>query len=185
MDLGRVGLLSSAGKIVCGIDYLGTDILAHRHAEGSAITSVEELLLLTETAATLFMAGVLCTMQVLNYPLLSLVGREALPAYEQVHNRRFGLVVFPGVLLALLAAIGLIIERPHQLPVWAPIGEVLLLIAIIVSTAVLQAPQHARLAHEFDSAAHRLLVRSNWIRVAAWSAAGLLALWMSSRAMTG
>ena len=29
--------------------------------------------------------------------------------------------------------------------------------------------------------AHRLLVASNWIRVAAWSAAGLLSLWMCSR----
>jgi hypothetical protein len=143
-----------------------------------------ELLLLIETASTLFMAGVLWTMQVLNYPLLRLVGREAVPAYETVHNRRFGLIVFPGVLVALLASIGLIVSRPAPVPIWAPVVNALLVVAVGVSTALLQAPQHVRLAQEFDVSAHRLLVRSNWIRVAAWSAAGLLALWMSARAMT-
>ena len=149
------------------------------------MTSVGEVLVLLEAAATLFMAGVLWTMQVLNYPLLSLVGREAFPAYEGRHNHRFGLVVFPGVLLALLAAIGLLIVRPDGLPIWAPAGEVLLLVVIIVSTATLQAPQHGRLAAGFDAAAHQFLVRSNWIRVAAWSVAGLLALWMSTRSVMG
>lgn len=36
--------------------------------------------LLLETTATIFMAGVLWTMQLLNYPLLALVGAEAFPA---------------------------------------------------------------------------------------------------------
>ena len=47
--------------------------------------------LLLETAATTFMAGVLWTMQLLNYPLLALVGRDAFVGYESAHNRRFGL----------------------------------------------------------------------------------------------
>jgi hypothetical protein len=33
----------------------------------------------------------------------------------------------------------------------------------------------------FDGRVLSLLVRSNWIRVAAWSAAGAIALWMSRR----
>ena len=52
--------------------------------------------LLLETTATIFMAGVLWTMQLLNYPLLALVGTEAFPRYEAAHNRRFALVVVPG-----------------------------------------------------------------------------------------
>jgi len=142
-------------------------------------------LLLLEDAATLFMAGVLWTMQVLNYPLLSLVGRDALPGYETVHNRRFGLVVFPGVLVALGAAIGLIFVRPTRVPVWGPVAEVGLLVGIAVSTAALQAPQHGRLAKGWDAGAHELLVRSNWIRVVLWSAAGLLALFMTQQVISG
>jgi hypothetical protein len=149
------------------------------------VVTFGEVLLLTDTAATLFMAGVLWTMQVLNYPLLRLVGPEAVPAYEAVHNRRFGLIVLPGVIVALLASIGLIFSRPASVPIWAPVATALLVVAVGASTALLQAPQHVRLAQEFDVSAHRLLVRSNWIRVGAWSAAGLLALWMSARTMTG
>ena len=44
--------------------------------------------LLSETAATIFMASVLWTMQVLDYPLLALVGRDAFVGYETAHNHR-------------------------------------------------------------------------------------------------
>jgi hypothetical protein len=50
-----------------------------------------------ETTATIFMAGVLWTMQLLNYPLLALVGNDAFPRYEAAHHRRFALIVVPGV----------------------------------------------------------------------------------------
>jgi hypothetical protein len=72
--------------------------------------------LLVETAAIIFMAGVLWTMQRLNYPLLSLVGRDAFTRYETAHNRRFGLVVFPGVLAAPAGATGLLASRPSRFP---------------------------------------------------------------------
>jgi hypothetical protein len=51
-------------------------------------------------------------------------------------------------------------------------------VAIILSTVLLQGRQHAVLAHGFNTGTLRGLVRSNWIRVIAWSAAGVLALWM-------
>ena len=138
--------------------------------------------LLVETAATIFMAGVLWTMQVLNYPLLGLVGRDAFVGYETAHNRRFGLVVVPGVLAAVTGTIGLLATQPHQIPFWAPAGEVALLTAIILSTAMLQARQHGALTHGFDAGIVRRLVRTNWIRVVAWSAAAVLGLWMCHRA---
>jgi hypothetical protein len=134
--------------------------------------------LLLETAATIFMAGVLWTMQLLNYPLLALVGTGAFPRYEAAHNRRFALVVVPGVLAAAAGGIGLAASRPAQIPPWAPACELALLLAVIISTAALQARQHGALAGGFDQHTLSLLVRSNWIRVAAWSAAGALALWM-------
>ena len=96
--------------------------------------------LLLETAATFFMSGVLWTMQLLNYPLLALVGPVAFPRYEAAHNRRFALVVVPGVLAAAGGG--------------------------------------------FDQRTIGLLVRSNWIRVAAWSAASAIALWMCHQVFT-
>jgi hypothetical protein len=140
--------------------------------------------LLLETAATIFMAGVLWTMQLLNYPLLALVGAEAFPRYEAAHNRRFALVVVPGVLAAAAGGIGLAASRPSQVPAWAPAWELALLVVVIISTAALQGRQHRVLAGGFDQRTLSLLVRSNWIRVAAWSAAGALALWMCHQVFT-
>ena len=134
-----------------------------------------------ETTATIFMAGVLWTMQLLNYPLLASVGNDALPRYETAHNRRFALAVVPGVLAAAAGGIGLLLSRPGQVPLWAPTGELALLLVVIISTAALQGRQHRALAGGFDGRALSLLVRSNWIRVAAWSAAGAIALWMCHR----
>ena len=134
-----------------------------------------------ETTSTLFMAGVLWTMQLLNYPLLALVGNDAFLRYETAHNRRFALVVVPGVVAAVAGGLGLIAARPGQVPPWAPACELALLLVVIISTAALQGRQHGALAGGFDQRTLSLLVRSNWIRVAAWSAAGAIALWMCHR----
>lgn len=140
--------------------------------------------LLLETTATIFMAGVLWTMQLLNYPLLALVGTEAFPRYEAAHNRRFALVVVPGVLAAAAAGIGLLLTRLGRVPLWAPACELALLLVVVISTAALQGRQHGALAGDFDQRTIRLLVRTNWIRVAAWSAAGAIALWMCHQVFT-
>jgi hypothetical protein len=143
-----------------------------------------QVFLLLQTAAAVFMAGVLWTLQLLNYPLLALVGAEAFPGYEAAHNRRFGLVVIPGVLAAAGGSIGLLVTGPLRVPAWAPACELALLLVVTASTAVLQGRQHAALAAGFDARTHARLVGSNWIRVAAWSAGAGLALWMCHQAFT-
>jgi|GEM_PF-3925752 len=62
------------------------------------------------------MASALWTMQLLNCPLLALVGSDAFPRYEAAHNRRFALVVIPGVLAAATGDIGLVAARPSPVP---------------------------------------------------------------------
>jgi hypothetical protein len=43
-----------------------------------------------------------------------------------------------------------------------------------LSTAAVQVPLHGRLAREYEEQAHRALVRTNWVRTAAWTARGAL-----------
>lgn len=59
--------------------------------------------------------------------------------------------------------------------VWC--GAVLLAL-IWWSTVFLQVPQHTSLASGFNTLTHETLVRSNWLRTAAWSARGVLMLWL-------
>jgi hypothetical protein len=55
-----------------------------------------------------------------------------------------------------------------------------LLAVIWLSTFFAQVPLHARLAKGFDAVTHRRLVLSNWLRTAAWTGRGILALVMLS-----
>jgi hypothetical protein len=141
------------------------------------------LVLLVQTAAAWYMVGFIWTMQIVHYPLFDRVGRDAFAAYETEHNRRFGVLVAPGIAVVAVTAVIQLFVRSATTPLAATIGELVLLIVIIVSTVLYQAPQHARLSSGFDPAAYQTLVNSNWVRTIAWTALGLLDLWLLWQAM--
>lgn len=136
------------------------------------------IVLLVNTAAVLFMTGFIWTMQLVHYPLFDRVGEAAFPTYEAAHNRLFALVAVPGAAITVVSAVVLLVDRPARLPLTAPIAGVALFVIIMVSTARLQAPAHAKLTRSFDRDVYTSLLRTNWIRTAAWSAYSFLALWM-------
>jgi uncharacterized membrane protein len=134
--------------------------------------------LLVNVAAVLYMTGFIWTMQLLHYPLLDRVGEDAFPRYETDHNRLFAKVAAPGVLLTLVSAVLLLFVRPAGVSGAAAILGLVLFGVIVVSTVLFQAPQHARLRRGFDRASYEYLLKTNWIRTAAWSLYSLLGLWM-------
>jgi hypothetical protein len=136
------------------------------------------LVLFLHAAATLYMTGLIWFVQVVHYPLFGAVRRESFADYEKKHTQLTGRVVTPPMLVELVTAVALVFRRPAALPaVWVWIG-LALLVAIWLSTAFLQVPAHRRLLEGFDADVHRRLVRSNWLRTAAWTARGMLALWL-------
>lgn len=137
-----------------------------------------EVLLLAHAGSTLAMVGIIWFVQVVHYPLFERVGKEGFAAYSEAHSRLTGYVVGPPMLLEAATALGLLFWRSAEIPSLAVWSGLVLLAAIWVSTALLQVPRHSRLARGFDAASHRLLVLSNWLRTALWSARGALVLWM-------
>lgn len=138
----------------------------------------EQTLLLVHAGATLYMAGLIWFVQLVHYPLLSRVGREGYAAYQRAHERLTVWAVGPAMLVELACAVWLILSPPADVSaglLWTGLGHVALIWA---STAFIQVPCHRRLSRGFDPASHRRLVRSNWIRTAAWSTRGLLAMLM-------
>lgn len=135
-------------------------------------------ILLVNVAAVLFMTGFIWTMQLVHYPLFNRVGADAFPGYEADHNRLFFLVAGPGIILTLVTGVTLLFVRPAKIPLAAAIVGLLLFTAIVISTVLLQAPQHAILNGGFDRNAYEFLLKTNWIRTVAWSAYGLVGLWM-------
>jgi uncharacterized membrane protein len=132
-------------------------------------------------AATGVMIGVIWFVQVVHYPLMALVGRDGYPAYQAAHQRGTTFVVVPPMLLELATGAWLALRPAPFLSASAAWTGLALLAVAWLSTFFLQVPQHRRLEAGFDAAAHRRLVRDNWIRTAAWTLRGVLLLAYLSR----
>ena len=134
-------------------------------------------LLAAQAAATLVMVGVIWMCQVAHYPLLGDVG-SALPQYQERNVRLTTRVVGLPMLVELATVIALLVWRPVEIPLWSALLGAALLVVIWAATVLFSVPMHGRLGHGYDPAAHRRLVTTNWIRTLAWSARGVLVLWM-------
>jgi hypothetical protein len=126
---------------------------------------------LLHAASTWFMAGLIWTMQLVHYPALE----DAPPEAFARNTRRTSVLVAPVMLVELVTAVLLAAVPSTGRGAQAWIGAVLLLL-IWASTALVQFPLHRRLARGRDEAAFARLRRTNWLRVALWSARGIIAL---------
>ncbi len=136
-------------------------------------------LLLLNAALALMLTGLIWVIQVVHYPLFALVGREARSAYHAAHVRRISWLVAPLMGAELLCALALWWAAPPPL-LWAARAGAGLVGVIWVSTALAQVPAHDALSRSWDEGAHARLVRSNWVRTAAWTlraGVGAWALW--------
>ncbi|MDX2198955.1 MAG: hypothetical protein SF069_08285 [Phycisphaerae bacterium] len=129
-------------------------------------------------ASTLMMAGLIWFVQLVHYPLFPAVGEGGFIAYERSHQIRTTWIVAPLMAIELITAIA-IATTPlgRSVRVLAYVG--LALVAVNwLSTALVQVPDHERLARGFDAVPAARLVATNWIRTAAWTIRGSIALLM-------
>ena len=136
--------------------------------------------LLAHLAATLFMVGVVWFVQVVHYPLFSRVGPEKFSLYSEAHTRMTTYVVGPPMLVEAATALLLVFRRPEGVSLATTMIGLALVVVVWLSTAVLQVPRHTALGSGFDRRAWSGLVLSNWVRTVAWSARGVLVLWMTA-----
>ncbi|QDU70979.1 hypothetical protein [Mucisphaera calidilacus] len=132
-------------------------------------------LLLVHAGVTCYMAGLICLIQRVHYPLMDRVPSEGFASFATEHQQRILPVVGPTMLVEGVCAAALVAVYPASWLVWA--GLVLVLVNG-VSTALVQVPLHTQLARGFDAVAHRRLVMSNWVRTVAWTARAVLSLVM-------
>lgn len=140
----------------------------------AAPTVLDSLVLGAQVAATWAMVGLIWFVQVVHYPLFGWIGDDEAVPYAVEHQRRTALVVGLPMAVEGVTALWLLADPPAgSSRVWPFVGCVLLAV-VHGSTVLLQVPQHAALARANDAARIRRLVRSNWIRTAAWTARGLV-----------
>lgn len=137
-----------------------------------------DFVFLIHAGATLFLVGLIWTIQIVHYPLFESVGTQNYAVYQASHMSRITYVVAPVMLAELGTAVYFSFVN------YEPIDRILfwigLMLAILIwiSTALVQSPIHGRLAEKFDENLVRKLILTNWIRTILWTMRGALVLWM-------
>ncbi len=132
-------------------------------------------LLLLHAAVTWALLGLIWTIQLVHYPLFARVGSEQFISYEREHQSRITWIVAPLMALELTAAV-LLVLLETGIPFWMSWLGLALVGVNWLATALLAVPQHHILQNGFNRGAHRRLLYGNWIRTAAWTLRGVLAL---------
>jgi hypothetical protein len=122
------------------------------------------------------MVGVIWYVQLVHYPLMDRVAAAAFPAFHREHSRRTSWVVVGPMMCEATTAGLLLVPGLARAPTGLASVGVVLVVLLWVSTFTVQVPLHRRLAAGFDPAVHRRLVSGNWLRTAAWSARGVVAV---------
>lgn len=136
-----------------------------------------KLVLLGNFAAACALAGLIWTVQVVVYPQFARVGAAEWAAYHAAHSARITWVVGPLMVAEAGLALLLFAAAPAERRALALVALALVGLAW-AWTALVSVPLHGRLGH-FDPDAVAALVRTNWVRTAAWTArAGLLGWWL-------
>lgn len=128
------------------------------------------LVVVAHAVSTLVLVGVIWTVQLVHYPLMALVGEDRFVAYEAAHSPRMAAVVMVPWTVQGATTIALLAARPPGVSQWlVSIAAVAAAVPVLVTVAA-SVPAHVRLGAGFDADVHRRLVRTNWIRTAAWTA---------------
>jgi len=138
--------------------------------------------LVVTLALTLYMTGMIWSMQILEYPLFALVGPKEFPAYHQRHNRGLPFAVILPSVAALVSAVVLIFTRPSRLPLWLSIVVALIDGLVVIATAAREAPLHRKLDREgYSASVIRQLVLGNWVRTILWSVNSIILLVLTAQ----
>ena len=147
-------------------------------------TPLNNLLLLSNLAATLYLTGLIWVIQVVHYPLFANVGAAEFVRYEALHNVYITAVVLLPMLIEIATAALLALPALDSSNNLTPLERTLWLVGLALvgvvwaSTFFLQVPQHSVLASGFNARAHAFLVSSNWLRTLAWTARSALLLYL-------
>jgi hypothetical protein len=130
---------------------------------------VVTLMLLAHLASTLFLVGMIWTVQIVHYPLMALVGEDRFVAYAASHSPRMAAVVMVPWSVQGITTVWLLIARPEGVALWLVAAAAAAAAVPVLVTIAASVPAHVVLGSGFDAEAHRRLVRTNWIRTVAWT----------------
>ena len=142
------------------------------------------IVFLLNLLSTWYMVGLIWMVQIVHYNLMDRVGPDQFVRYEADHSRLITPIVGIPMLIEIATSAVLLWNAPAAFPRWAAMLGLMLVIAIWLSTALIQVPFHGQLSRGFSETAYRGLLVTNWIRTVGWTARGLLLGWFAAVMMT-
>jgi hypothetical protein len=143
---------------------------------GTQEVTFVSLVVVVHAASTVFLAGVIWTIQVVHYPLFARFETAGFPAAMVDHGRRISAVVTVPWASQGATTVWLLARPPAGLS-WVLLWSVAVLAALPVAvTLAASIPSHRALSSGFDPLAHARLLSTNWLRTAAWTAHAVLAV---------
>lgn len=133
-----------------------------------------ELLWKYQLMLSAVMTGIIWQVQLLTYPQFLKVPLADFIAYHHSHTQRMGWIVAPPMLAELMLAL---IAAWH-LESAVSYVSLALVIALWITTALVQIPLHNRLARGYDVPTIQKLVTSNWLRTVLWSTRTVLLIYI-------
>ncbi len=144
---------------------------------------MSEIALMANTAATIFMVGLIWFVQRVHYPLLGHVEVDQQISIGAEHQRRTGQVVGLPMAVEGVSTLVLLVDRPDQVTWWLPwIGAILLAVSL-GSTIFLSVPLHQKMVSHPNAEIGRKLVATNWPRTISWSLRGVICIAMCAQVM--
>jgi hypothetical protein len=135
---------------------------------------MDDLVLLINLLSTWTMVGVIWFVQVVHYPLLSVVPVESAASVAVEHQRRTGWVVGAPMALEGVTTLALLVMVPEGVAWFVPWLAGIPLAVALGATIFLSVPRHERMAREPDVQVGKELVSTNWVRTIAWTVRGLI-----------
>jgi hypothetical protein len=129
---------------------------------------MNELLPALHLSATAMMTGVIWVVQLIQYPWFHRCPPDQFVAYHHQYTARIGFIVGPTMLIEAATGILLYLHYDGYARDLMQ-SSLLVLLAIWISTAIRQIPDHRLLSHGYNETTHQRLVKLNWIRTVGWS----------------
>lgn len=131
-------------------------------------------MLLLNVVSTWTMVGVIWFVQIVHYPLLSVVPVESAANVAVEHQRRTGWVVMAPMAVEGVTTLLLLAMVPSGVAWFVPWLAGIPLALALGATVLLSVPRHARMATSPDAQVGRELVSTNWVRTIAWTSRGIV-----------
>ena len=138
----------------------------------------EFTLLIINSAAALFMTGVIWFVQIVHYPLFIFADKEKFPEFSKTHSNNAGYIVIFPMLTELATSVMLLFFYTSSALYKFYITAFILLLIIWLSTFLIQVPMHRGLASGYNKNRIKLLVKYNWIRTVGWSLRTILLIYL-------